>query len=153
MYIGTKIVHLKPMNRAEYCTYRGWKIPANENPADEGYLVEYTDGGEPNDPRHAGYISWSPKAQADAAYRPMDVLTFGLAVEALRKRLRATRKGWNGKGMWLSWVDPIDYNITSFRMLGYEKRPFIAMRTADASIVPWIASQTDILAEDWVVLP
>jgi hypothetical protein len=68
-YIGTKVIQGWPMTRAAYNTYRGWALPENENGADEGYLVEYLDGGKPNDSRHAGYISWSPKAQFDAAYR------------------------------------------------------------------------------------
>lgn len=67
-YIGTKTVHATPMNRADYNTYRGWELPSNENGADEGYLVEYTDGGTGNDSRHVGYISWSPKAQFETAY-------------------------------------------------------------------------------------
>lgn len=67
-YVGTKQVIATPMNRLAYNEYRGWQLPDNENGADEGYLVEYTDGGAPNDPRHAGYISWSPKEQFDNAY-------------------------------------------------------------------------------------
>lgn len=70
-YIGTKTVIPTPMTRAEYNIYRGWDLPANENGADEGYLVEYTDGGVPNDERHYGYISWSPKQQFDNAYKPV----------------------------------------------------------------------------------
>lgn len=66
--IGTKRVYLTPMTRGQYNVYRGWEIPADENPAGEGYLVEYLDGGTPNDPRHAGYISWSPKEVADRTY-------------------------------------------------------------------------------------
>ena len=67
-FIGTKLVNATPMNRADYNEYRSWQLPANEEGADEGYLVEYTDGGKANDSRHDGYISWSPKAQFDAAY-------------------------------------------------------------------------------------
>lgn len=67
-YIGTKIVAALAMNRLAYNEYRGWTLPEDENGADEGYLVEYTDGGAPNHPSHAGYISWSPKAQFDAGY-------------------------------------------------------------------------------------
>ena len=70
-YIGTKIVNATPMSRVDYNEYRGWVLPANEEGSDEGYLVEYTDGGKANDSRHAGYISWSPKAQFDAAYLPI----------------------------------------------------------------------------------
>ena len=52
-YIGTKIVLLTAMSRLQYNEYRGWPLPADEDGSDEGYLVEYTDGGKPNDPRHA----------------------------------------------------------------------------------------------------
>ena len=48
-YIGTKIIEAQPMNRAEYNVYRNWELPANENGEDEGYLVEYLDGGKPNE--------------------------------------------------------------------------------------------------------
>ena len=58
LYEGTKRLHATPMNRGDHNAYRGWQVPADENPADEGYLVEYVDDGKPNDSRHAGYISW-----------------------------------------------------------------------------------------------
>jgi len=70
-YIGTKNIKAQPMTRFEYNDYRGWALPVDENGNDEGYLVEYLDGGASNHPSHAGYISWSPKAQFDAAYLPL----------------------------------------------------------------------------------
>lgn len=73
-YIGTKTIHAKPMTRADYNTFRGWDLPANENGADDGYLVEYPDGGAPNTHEYTGYISWSPKAQFEAAYRERPAL-------------------------------------------------------------------------------
>lgn len=72
MYVGTKRVLARPMSRAEYNAYRGWELPADENGADEGMLVEYVDGGKANDPRHAGYISWSPLDVFQRAYRQGD---------------------------------------------------------------------------------
>ena len=48
------------MSRLDYNIFRGWELPTNENGSDEGYLVEYTDGGPPNHPDHRGYVSWSP---------------------------------------------------------------------------------------------
>lgn len=73
LYSGSKQVHARPMNRGEYNAYRGWEVPADENPADEGYLVEYVDGGKSNHPAHAGYISWSPKDVFERAYQPLAV--------------------------------------------------------------------------------
>lgn len=151
-YIGTKQVRGVPMNRADYNTLRGWIVPADENPSDEGYLVEYLDGGTPNHPGFAGYISWSPKKQFDDAYRPKDGLPFGLAIEALKKDLRVARAGWNGKGMWLMLV-PFDLaDKVAFQYAALDSLPWIGMKTADNKFVPWLASQTDVLAEDWVIV-
>lgn len=49
------------MNRLEYSQFRGWELPADENGADQGLLVEYVDGGKANTAEYAGYVSWSPK--------------------------------------------------------------------------------------------
>ena len=72
-YIGTKIINAEPMTREAYNEFRGWTLPADEEGADEGYLVEYLDGGKPNVTTHSGYVSWSPKAQFDAAYIALPV--------------------------------------------------------------------------------
>ena len=151
-HIGTKVVSSTPMTRAKYNEYRGWKLPTNEDGTDDGYLVEYLDGGKPNDDRHTGYISWSPKAQHDAAYRPCDAMTFGLAVEALKKGLKVARAGWNGKGMWLAMVKGRQYDVANGIAKDTELLPWIGMKTADNGFVPWLASQTDMLAEDWTLV-
>ncbi|WP_288075957.1 hypothetical protein [Pseudomonas sp.] len=70
-FIGTKIIKARSMTRAEFVAYRYPNQAANPDagaPEDDGYLVEYTDGGQPNHPEHEGYISWSPKQQFEAAY-------------------------------------------------------------------------------------
>lgn len=68
-------------------------------------------------------------------------MTFGEAIEALKEGKFAARNGWNGKAMWLRLQEPDgDSKMTL---------PYIYMSTADKEIVPWLASQTDILAEDW----
>lgn len=48
MFIGTKLINAIPMTRKRYNDFRGWELPADENGEDEGYLVEYLDGGKPN---------------------------------------------------------------------------------------------------------
>lgn len=147
-FIGTKIILALAMNRLEYNQYRNWELPADENGADEGYLVEYTDGGTPNHSGHVGYISWSPKAQLDNAYRATEGMSFGLAIEALKLGARVARAGWNGKGMWLLLVPQCHWETT--RGLEHlEGLPWIGMKTADDKFVPWLASQTDMLADDW----
>jgi hypothetical protein len=67
-HVGTKVIHALPMTREDYNIFRGWPLPENENGADEGYLVEYADGGDANVDGYAGYVSWSPKAVFDRSY-------------------------------------------------------------------------------------
>lgn len=60
-YIGTKIVRATPMTYGAYKILRGSAATSDEAPEDPGYLVEHLDGGKPNHPDFAGYISWCPK--------------------------------------------------------------------------------------------
>lgn len=135
------------MSRIEYNTYRGWELPADENGADAGYLVEYLDGGQSNHPGHAGYISWSPKDVFERSYRLVNGLDFGSALAALKMGLKVARDGWNGKGMWVEYVSN---DMQMFK--DGPMRPYLMMRTAQGDYVPWVASQTDLLAEDWVIV-
>ena len=64
----TKEVYANPMTRQEYNDYRGWVLDSDEDGSDEGYLVEYVDGGKPNHLDHKGYISWSPKDVFEKGY-------------------------------------------------------------------------------------
>lgn len=77
-------------------------------------------------------------------------MNFGEAIELLKKGKRVARSGWNGKGMWLTLVELWQYNPTKSHSLGLVKLPWIGMKTATNDFVPWLASQTDMLAEDWV---
>src|SRR5690606_14947647 len=108
-YYGTKKLNAKPMTRGEYNHFRGWEIPDDESADDEGYLVEYLDGGKGNHPDFEGYISWSPKDVFEAAYQTLDGLSFGHAIVALKQGEKVARAGWNGKGMFLYYVPANSY--------------------------------------------
>lgn len=140
-YIGTKIIHAKPADRSE---------------SEPGYYVRYADG----------YESWSPKLAFEEAYRECDAMSFGLALEALKKGLKVARAGWNGKGMWLILVPgtkPAQLREgTPYRthtgLDECEILPHIDMWTINsegrrAMLPGWVASQTDMLSDDWVVVP
>ena len=90
-YRGTKVINAQPMTRLEYNIFRGWSLPADENGADEGFLVEYTEGGKANTPTFKGYISWSPKDVFEKAYheieQPEKVSTFQERVVAEKLEL------------------------------------------------------------------
>lgn len=153
-YIGTKIVRMKPMTRAEYNKFRGWTLPADEDGSDAGYLVEYLDGGKPNVAGYTGYISWSPAEQAEAAYRETSGMSFGLAIEAMKKGKLVARSGWNGKGMWIVMIHPGNAMYTKVGTDGaFPMQPCIGMKTADDNMQPgWLASQADMLADDWMIV-
>lgn len=168
-YIKTKEVKAKPMKRGEYNSYRGWDTPADENPDDDGFLVEYNDVGLTNHPDHAGYISWFPACVFERVYHRVDGLTFGQAIEAMKAGKRAARAGWNGKGMWVVLMGGMTLppystqgterkvNDRTAKFIGedtpFESLPYIAMWTADKKWLPgWLASQTDMLSEDWMIV-
>lgn len=151
-FIGVKMVEAVPM-LAYQAMNMGYKVNTDNGDA-RGYEVTYEDG----------YKSWSPKDVFEEANRPIDNMTFGFAIEALKKGLKVARKGWNGKGMYL-WLKPavtiksdwckdpmlkeiVDANGGETKALGT-----ICMKTADNKILTgWLASQTDILSEDWVII-
>ena len=149
-YLGVKLISAEPMTRLVYNELRGWELPADENGADDGYLVEYHDGGQANHLAYQGYISWSPKDVFERAYRPTQGMTFGLAIEALKQGKKVSRAGWNGKGMWLEMQRPDEHSKMTLPYL-YLSYPNDSVNTPGAR-VPWLASQTDMLTEDWVVL-
>jgi len=68
---------------------------------------------------------------------------FGEAIEALKAGKNVTRaEGWNGKGMFLELQTPDENSKMGL--------PYIYISTVDGKLVPWLASQTDMLAEDWI---
>lgn len=75
---------------------------------------------------------------------------FGEAVKYLKRGLKVCRQGWNGKGMYLAHVNSYQYKVDGeVHKDSLFLSPWIGMKTADGKFVPWLASQTDILAEDW----
>ena len=125
-YVGTKIIHAVDEKHSES--------------GREGYRVRYADG----------YESWSPKEAFEDAYRECDAMTFGLALELLKKGTHVRRAGRNGKGMWLELQRPDEHSKMTLPYV-YLNYPADAQNTPGAR-VPWLASQTDMLAEDWKVV-
>lgn len=140
-YIGVKIIWAIPMTREAFEAKHGRNVGGDKH--GEGYEVTY----------EGGYQAWSPEDMFDAAYRPIDGMTFGLAIEALKMGKKVARRGWNGKGIFIELQVPDQHSKMS--------SPYIFIDTtglqsdnpdAPRSRVPWLASQTDMLAEDWRVV-
>ena len=85
-------------------------------------------------------------------------MNFGAALELLKSGQKVARVGWNGKDMFLFLVPGSRFAVSRAPLLGIyllgavvDYRPHIDMKTADGDIVPWVASQSDLLCDDWVI--
>lgn len=81
---------------------------------------------------------------------------FGRAIEELKAGRKCWREGWNGKDMFVFLVPGSTFKVNRPPLLGIypegtevNYHAHIDMKTADGQVVPWLASQTDMLAEDW----
>lgn len=72
------------------------------------------------------------------------MLNFGQAIEAMKAGSKVSRDGWNGKGMWIALQVPDQHSKM--------QQPYIYMCPVGGKLVPWLASQADMLANDWQVL-
>jgi hypothetical protein len=85
-------------------------------------------------------------------------MNFSVALRVLKAGKKIARAGWNGKNMWLQLVEMDYYSVLPEKIDGiktgpeWNLLPWIGMKTSDDKFVPWLASQTDILAEDWEVI-
>lgn len=134
-FIGVKMINAVAMTRLEYNQFRGWELPEDENGDDDCYLVEYVDGGQANTEEYDGYVSWSPADVFDRASRSTRAMSFGLAIEAAKKGALIARAGWNGKSKFVYFKH-------------YPSQPYLVMKTAQDQLVPWLASQSDMLDDD-----
>ena len=86
-------------------------------------------------------------------------MKFGEAVDHMKNGGRVAREGWNGKGMFLFLVPGSKFKVDREPLksiLGegteVQYHAHIDMKTAQGYIVPWLASQSDVLSEDWVIV-
>lgn len=84
-------------------------------------------------------------------------MNIGQAVELIKAGGKVARTGWNGKDMFLFLVPGSTFQVNRPPLLGIypegteiNYRPHVDMRTVSGEIVPWVCSQSDLLAEDWV---
>lgn len=87
------------------------------------------------------------------------VMTFGEAIQALKQGKKVQREGWNGKDMFLFLVPGSQFKVNRAPLLGIypegteiTHQPHIDMKTAQGTVVPWVASQSDLLSTDWHIV-
>ena len=156
-YIGTKIIHAEPafrvsgLDKTNIVYPKPCPVPLGKENEDweDGYKGIYPDG----------YESWSPRDVFEAAYRETNGMNFGLAIEAAKMGKKIARAGWNGKGMYVFLANDVEFHtdadISEFE--GAADGVFVAdmlvMRTAQGNMQPgWLASQADMLADDWYIV-
>ena len=137
-YIGTKIIEAEPC--------KAWKDTKLHKADEDGYKVRYPDG----------YESWSPKGVFEEAYRPTDCMSFGLAIEAMKKGKKVARRGWNGKNQHIELATRISYMTAEGVFVNVEHEAIgnkaIAFCGTSGVQMGWLASQADMLADDWEVV-
>ena len=150
-YIGSKIVNACPAYR---CTLPGGKvvyavegdIVCSGCKIEDGYRVQYEDG----------YLSWSPKAVFEKAYRETTDLSFGLAIEAAKMGKKIARAGWNGKNQYVELAYCISYKNNAAEVVNVNhcnigNKAFAFVGTSGVQM-GWLASQADMLADDWQIV-
>lgn len=152
-YIGTKIVQAEPAVRIMDIAFNVRVVPLTEHPithpddtVDLGYKIRYEDG----------YESFSPQDVFEKAYRESDGLPFGLAIEAAKMGKRIARKGWNGKNQYVEMAYCISYKNHAAEVvnanhcnIGNKALAFVGTSGVQLG---WLASQADMLADDWYVV-
>ena len=146
-YIGTKIIEAAPAIRMGGKVYDANEtIPRSMKLVEEGYKVRYQDG----------YESFSPKAVFEEAYRPIDGMNFGLAIEAMKKGKKCRRAGWNGKNQHIELASAISYTSPEGVIVNAEHDAIGNKATAFCGTsgiqMGWLASQADMLADDWEIV-
>ena len=163
-YICIKTVKAKPMTRKEAEKLGLVRNPESDTAPDEkGYYVLYKDGYEswsPKDVFEDGYVNNELEEVAKSDSEEEQKFDFGNAIRMLKHGKKVSREGWNGKGMWLV-LQPTTPNIelrdgSIYKKAGLEKVTIgahIDMFTAQGTMQPgWLASQSDMLAEDWLLV-
>lgn len=157
-YYGTKRITAFPMKK-EFSRQTSENPPRGEVYEQDGYAVTYEDG----------YQSWSPKEVFEAAYQPITAMSFGHAIKAAKDGYKIGRAGWNGKNMFVAYMSALHLppfntqgtdrkvNDRTAKWIGEDKplnsQPYFAMYNAQEEwIVGWVASQSDMLADDWMIV-
>jgi len=155
-YTSCSNIRARPMSLGEYNKLQGWVIHEDQNPEEKGFLIAREDNSytwEPND-----IFLDTHEAQKN------NELFFGEAISLLKQGHCVARNGWNGKGMYLALQAGSTIPVENARggaalamaNEGFDKIeicPHIDMRSADGKcVVGWLASQTDMLAEDWCIV-
>lgn len=147
MYVETKFIMAEPMTAKAFNEKVRPLVYSGE--CQDGYLVVYEDS----------YQSWSPKEVFEKTYEEANRMTFGNALETVKRGIPIAREGWNGKGMFVvyqkGYPNGIPCNVQTAKAWGLKEgalfkcNPYLQIKCVDGSHSMWVPSINDILAEDW----
>ncbi len=154
-YMETKIVKAEPATRYELPNGAVLIQPDSDKRVfaldyrtieERGYELHHADGSK----------SWCPKAEFEKAYFQTDRMSFGQAIEAAKVGKKIARMGWNGKSQYIELAYGISYknhggDIVNCDHEAIGNRAF-AFVGASGVQLGWLASQADMLAEDWYIV-
>ena len=164
-YIYSKVIHAVPTKMVNGVPWPdGIPLPkTNETPTqikeyhgeicevriEYGYMFTTS-----KDDRYPQYMN---AAEFEKCCRSPEDMTFGDALEALKQGERVSRKGWNGKNMYVFLAHEPDFvtdaDISAFDNLDVEVSDMLVLKTAQDIFQPgWLATQSDMLAEDWYIV-
>lgn len=150
------IVKAEPMDSQKWAILNGSDIMI-EDPVD-GFII-YVDSRVRTWIDEQSFNKIFKLIKKDDKVEKVENLTIGEAIEAMENGHKVCREGWNGKGMFLFLVPGSTFKVNRAPLLGiYPEgteityQPHIDMKTAQNTVVPWLASQSDILAKDWMIV-
>lgn len=149
-YIGTKIINCMPATKGEFMDIKGLDGNTLEDPTEEGYIVIYENN----------YMSWSPKGVFENAYTNLtEGLSYSHALFLINKGHKLSRKGWNGKNMFVFLVPGSEFKVNRPPLLGIfpegtdiTYRAHLDMVYADGTVGVWLANHSDMLVNDWFIV-
>lgn len=152
-YIGSKIVKAWPCyripvigGRFEYCKLDEVVPTCITGKIEDGYRVRYDDN----------VLDWVPKWYFEKNYRQTDHMSFGLAIEAAKIGKKIARAGWNGKNQYVELAYCISYKNNAAEVVNVNhcnigNKAFAFVGTSGVQM-GWLASQADMLADDWCIV-
>ena len=172
-YIGVKQVKAALMTRGDYVRFaEKYTGPCSklsglnsDSQRDLGYIVEYPQVDSSKQP----YYAWCPQAEFEKANRPTSNMPFGHAIEAAKQGMKIARRKWNGKDMFVVFMPGMKLppyssqepgqkvNDRTAKHIGVDTpldcQPYFAMFNAQKQWIPgWLASQSDMLDDDWYIV-
>ena len=104
----------------------------------------------------SGDVTWIPKEEFEQNFRKVKKMSFGLAIEAAKRGAKIARTGWNGRGQYVELAYCISYKNHSAEVINANhcnigSKAFAFVGTSGVQM-GWLASQADMLAEDWMIV-